>query len=96
MRIAYVECPEHRYWHVADVDGFFLKEQGDDIMFRETRVVRRESVPSGDPAMGFQSVMVDVNPPRTEIVSEHPVARWFRVPDDTVIGVHPPEAFSFS
>jgi len=90
IRIAYLEKEDHSFSHVADVDGFYLAQKGDQIMFRETRVIRRESVPVQD---GFQTIMVDVDPPRVEILSEHPVANWVKVPNDTPLGVHKPGAF---
>ena len=85
MMIAYTEKPGREFWHVAWVDGFFLAKDGDDILFRETRVVRRESVPTQD---GHAYKMVDVIPPRVEVTDEFPVADWFRVDDDMDAGVY--------
>ena len=90
MKIAYLELPHHTYSHVAKVDGTFLAQNGDDIMIRETRLVKRESVLSEN---GFHYVMADVVPPRLEILSESPVARWIEVPEDTPVGVHKPGVF---
>jgi len=86
MLIAYTEKAGRQFWHVAEVDGFYLARKGNAIMFRETRVVRRESLLTRD---GGVVEIVDVIPPRVEITSEFPVADWFEVPGDTPVGVHP-------
>jgi hypothetical protein len=89
MLIAYVELEKHTYYHVAEVDGLHLAQQGDDIMFREVRYHFTESVPVDVHDNRFVAhETVRLNPPKVEICSEHPVADWFEVPADKVNDKH--------
>lgn len=81
MLIAYVEKADHTFYHTAIVDGFYLAQKGDDIMFREVDYLFTKTVPvdvHDNRFVAHETIRLDE--PEVVIRSEHAVADWFEVP----------------